>query len=63
MDVREAIRTAKTLAKTTDSPHTVWRCGDAYAVSAGDDKPDLDAHDGPVRPVAGYDPDGTEHLG
>ena len=66
MSIQEAISSAKQSAQLTSKPYTVWRCGDDYVALPDVANPrheDFDAAaDGPIRPVASYDPDGTEHA-
>lgn len=63
MNCREAIAEAKRLSKSENEPYTVWRCGDTFATlleNAGWPY-SFRRMDRPIRPVATYDPDGTEH--
>lgn len=65
MNCSDAIEHAKREATRLGSPMTVWRGGDKFVVSKenityGEIKILFDGHQGPVRPVATYDPDGTE---
>jgi len=64
MNCKDAISKAKRLAESANEPYTVWRCGDEFAVmledarrAAGFKRSTL-----PIRPVATYDPDGSEHA-
>lgn len=63
-DCGEAIKDAKGLAAYDEVPYVVWRCGDRFtAMREGCrvEKVWLDA-DQPIRPVAVFDPDGTEYC-
>lgn len=64
-DCGEACDDARGLAAYDGVPYVVWRCGDRFtAMREGSrvEKVWLDA-DQPIRPVALYDPDGTEYAG
>ncbi len=66
-DCGEAIHQAKALAAQHNQPHTVWRAGDRFAAYPEGRNPHSDlcqnlASPITVRPVATYDPDGTEHC-
>jgi hypothetical protein len=59
-----AIAEAKARAASTGHPQTVWRCNERFAVTAectGFPEAITMLNPGPVRPVATYDPDGTEN--
>ena len=62
---QESIDEAKRRARETGVPHEVWRCNERFSVSDEGAGVPLDSltsqNPGPVRPVAIYDPDGTEH--
>jgi hypothetical protein len=53
----EAVDAAKQAAAREGERYTVWRSGDRFVAVAGH----LDVP-GAWRPVASYDPDGTEHC-
>lgn len=60
----EAISDAKVAVAYDKVPYVVWRCGDRFtAMREGCrvEKVWLDA-DQPIRPVAVFDPDGTEYC-
>lgn len=63
-DVAEAIRDAKGLAEYDKVAYMVWRCGDRFTAMREGCRVEqvwLDA-DQPIRPVALFDPDGTEYC-
>jgi hypothetical protein len=60
----DAISRARRVAAEDNHPQTVWRFGPdpvSYAVLPEGTDP-LPLLEGPIRPVAVYDPDGTEHC-
>lgn len=60
---QEAVDQAKGLAAFHDTPWVVWRVGDRFTACPEADNPLrlLPKPADTLRPVAVYDPDGTEH--
>lgn len=62
LNCEQAIAKARDLAAETDEPHVVWRYGDEFGVAADSQPQPFPCPTSPVRPVAMYDPDGTEYA-
>jgi hypothetical protein len=59
--VDAAIKHAKSKAEATTLPQQVWRNGESFGVIAEGTQA-TPWTNGTLRPVATYDPDGTEHC-
>ncbi len=62
MKCQEAIETARDRAKRDGFPYTVWRTGDLFGIAPEKSGQPFRGPQQPVRPVATYDPDGTEYA-